>query len=180
MFLALQYLHRRGILHRDLKPQNLLVNVEDVLKLCDFGQAKLTLFGEQQHTPDISTLWYRAPEILLGALEYGEAVDVWAAGCIVAEMVLGKPLFRGTSELAMINSVFQLMGTPRQEDYPEIAKMQYYSPLYPKYPPAQLSFEGLGSDGEDFLKRALVVNPTNRITVEQALRHQFLADEAEP
>lgn len=90
---------------------------------------------------------------------------MWAAGCIVAEMVLGKPLFRGNSELAMINSIFQLMGTPHQEDYPEIAKMQYYSPLYPKYHPALLSFEGLSPDGEDFLKRTLIVNPTHRMTV---------------
>jgi len=105
------------VIHRDLKPQNVLITSEDTLKLCDFGQAKLTLLGENHHTPDISTLWYRSPEILLGSLEYGEAIDAWAAGCIIAEMVLGKPLFRGNSEVAMIFCIFQLLGTPKTAEY---------------------------------------------------------------
>lgn len=96
---------------------------------------------------------------------------MWAAGCIVAEMVLGKPLFRGNSELGMIHSIFQLLGTPKQVDYPEIIKMQYYSPTYPKFEPTLHSIEGFTKEGEDFLKKLLVINPKNRFTVEEALRH---------
>ena len=88
------------------------------MKICDFGQAKLTLFGNNMHTPDISTLWYRAPEILLGSSNYTEAIDAWATGCILAEMVLGKPMFQANSELGMITNIFHLLGTPKQADYP--------------------------------------------------------------
>jgi cyclin-dependent kinase len=113
---------------------------------------------------------------LLGAAEYDEGVDVWAAGCVIAEMALGKPLFRGNSELAMIHSIFQLMGTPKQADYPDISKMQYYSPTFPKFDPIAFSIDGITKEGEDFLRKLLVVNPKKRLTVEDALRHEFLCD----
>jgi serine/threonine protein kinase len=93
---ALAYLHRRRIMHRDVKPSNLLIS-DKGLRLCDFGQAKIKLPQSHSHSPEISTLFYRAPEVLLGGKEYDEKVDMWAAGCVVGEMLLGEYLFKANS-----------------------------------------------------------------------------------
>lgn len=101
------YCHAHSVLHRDLKPQNLLINKEGELKLCDFGLARAFGIPVKKLTHEVVTLWYRAPDVLLGSQRYGTAVDIWSVGCIFAEMLTGKPLFPGKTELMQLKKIFQ-------------------------------------------------------------------------
>lgn len=109
---GVNYCHSRRIIHRDLKPQNLLIDRKGNLKLADFGLARAFGIPIKTLTHEIETLWYRAPEVLLGQKQYSLGVDIWAVGCIFAEMIEKKPLFSGDSEIDQIFKIFQFHGTP--------------------------------------------------------------------
>merc|ERR1719378_644855 len=117
---GLEYLHANWILHRDLKPNNLLVDSKGCLKLGDFGLAKFFGSPNRQYTHMVVTRWYRAPELLFGAKNYGTGVDIWAVGCIVAELLLRVPFLPGESDLDQLNKTFQALGTPSEETWPGI------------------------------------------------------------
>ena len=109
---GIDYCHRRRIIHRDLKPQNLLIDRSGFLKIADFGLARAFSLPIKTLTHEIETLWYRAPEVLLGQKQYSLGVDIWAIGCIFAELTEKKPLFCGDSEIDQIFKIFQFHGTP--------------------------------------------------------------------
>jgi serine/threonine protein kinase len=113
------YIHKLKILHRDLKPQNILVNGEGVLKIIDFGLARDFGLPVKNFTSEVVTLWYRAPELLLGTQNYTTSIDMWSIGCIFAEMVTSKPLFAGISDADQLDKIFTVMGTPDEKTYPE-------------------------------------------------------------
>ena len=123
---ALAAVHECYVLHRDLKQTNLLIDKNGVLKLCDFGLARRHTPGPgKASTPNVTSLWYRAPEILLGEVAYGTPVDMWSFGCILAEWLqLGEPLMQGTGELDQINTIFKLLGTPSEQSYPKFASLK--------------------------------------------------------
>lgn len=111
---GVNYCHSRRIIHRDLKPQNLLVDRVGNLKIADFGLARAFGIPIKTLTHEIETLWYRAPEVLLGQKQYSLGVDIWAVGCIFAELIEKKPMFNGDSEIDQIFKIFQFHGTPTQ------------------------------------------------------------------
>lgn len=122
------YCHQHRVLHRDLKPQNLLINREGELKLADFGLARAFGIPVRSYTHEVVTLWYRAPDVLMGSRRYSTPVDIWSIGCIFAEMSNGRPLFPGTSEQHQLQLIFRHLGTPNEETYPDINDL----PDYPK------------------------------------------------
>jgi cyclin-dependent kinase len=122
------YCHQHRVLHRDLKPQNLLINREGELKLADFGLARAFGIPVRSYTHEVVTLWYRAPDVLMGSRKYSTPVDIWSIGCIFAEMSNGRPLFPGTSEQHQLQLIFKHLGTPNEEIYPDINDL----PEYPK------------------------------------------------
>jgi len=117
---GLKYIHSAELIHRDLKPSNLLIDSECHIKIGDFGLARSVNseedVGNIKLTDYVATRWYRAPEILLGSTKYTKAVDMWSVGCILAELIVGKPIFPGTSTLNQIEKVLELIGTPKPED----------------------------------------------------------------
>jgi serine/threonine protein kinase len=104
---GIAFLHSKRVLHRDLKPQNILVNHRGEVKLADFGLSRLYGTPIKPYTPKVVTLWYRAPEILLGCEEYSTGVDIWAAGCIMAELYISQPLFKGDSAIGQLFQIFK-------------------------------------------------------------------------
>ena len=122
------------VLHRDLKPNNLLIAPDGTLKLADFGLARVFGSPDRTLTNQVFQRWYRAPELLYGARSYGPAVDMWALGCIFAELMLSRPYFAGTSDLDQLAKVFAALGTPTEEDWPGMRTLpdfvEYVSPLY--------------------------------------------------
>ncbi|KAK5978186.1 Cell division control protein 2 cognate, partial [Trichostrongylus colubriformis] len=130
---ALAYCHTRRVLHRDLKPQNLLVDNSGVIKLADFGLARNFSIPSRVYTHEVVTLWYRAPEILLGGRYYSTAIDVWSLGCIFSEMVSGTPLFAGDSEIDQLFRIFKILGTPTPEMWSGVEKLQDYKRSFPRW-----------------------------------------------
>lgn len=120
LFRSLAYIHSLGICHRDIKPQNLLLDPKTgVLKLCDFGSAKHLVRGE----PNVSYIcsrYYRAPELIFGAIDYTTKIDVWSAGCVVAELLLGQPIFPGDSGVDQLVEIIKVLGTPTREQIREM------------------------------------------------------------
>ncbi|KAJ4909504.1 Protein kinase superfamily protein [Raphanus sativus] len=134
LFRGLEHCHRRGILHRDIKGSNLLINNEGVLKIGDFGLANFYRGdGYMQLTSRVVTLWYRAPELLLGATQYGPAIDLWSAGCILAELFAGKPIMPGRTEVEQMHKIFKLCGSP-SEDYWRRATLPLATIFKPSHP----------------------------------------------
>uniref|UniRef100_M1BLC9 cyclin-dependent kinase n=1 Tax=Solanum tuberosum TaxID=4113 RepID=M1BLC9_SOLTU len=140
MLRGIAYCHSRRVLHRDLKPQNLLIDPRtNVLKLADFGLGRAFGIPVRTFTHEVVTLWYRAPEILLGSRHYSTPVDVWSAGCIFAEMVNQQPLFPGDSEIDELFKIFRVVGTPNEDTWPGVTSLPDYKSTFPKWPPKDLA-----------------------------------------
>ena len=135
ILLAIKYCHSKRILHRDLKPQNLLVDKQGRIKVGDFGLARAFGIPIKTLTHEILTLWYRAPEILLGQKEYSTPVDIWSIGLIFFEMAHRKPLFAGDCEIDQIFKIFQMYGTPTEKTWPGITKLPEFKLTFPQFKP---------------------------------------------
>ena len=176
MLRGLAFCHSRRVLHRDLKPQNLLIDREGNLKIADFGLARTFGIPVRTYTHEVVTLWYRAPEILLGTKHYGCAIDVWSVGCIFAEMVLQHAFFAGDCEIDQLFKIFRILGTPNKESWPDVESLPDFKPTFPKWQPSDLGKcfrDKLESSGIDLLQRMLTYDPARRITVRDALRHPY-------
>lgn len=169
------FCHAHRVLHRDLKPQNLLIDRNGALKLADFGLARAFGVPVRPYTHEVVTLWYRAPEILLGSQQYSTPVDVWSIGCIFAEIASKEPLFTGDSEIDQLYKIFQLMGTPTEKTWPGVTKLQDYSAVFPKWQRCEFDLP-LPPDGIDLLEKMLCYDPAKRISAKQALQHPFFDD----
>ncbi|KAG1688564.1 Cyclin-dependent kinase 7 [Nymphon striatum] len=150
---GLEFLHQNWILHRDLKPNNLLVNSEGVLKLGDFGLAKYFGSPNRIYTHQVVTRWYRAPELLFGARNYGAGIDVWAVGCIMAELLLRIPFLAGDTDLDQLSKIFQAFGSPTLKDWPGMDSLPDYL-MFKSFPPTPLChiFTAAGDDILNALK----------------------------
>ncbi|CAG8548143.1 12659_t:CDS:2, partial [Dentiscutata heterogama] len=161
------FLHKRRIFHRDLKPQNLLIDKEENLKLADFGLARAVGIPLRPYTHEVITLWYRAPELMLGSPTYSFAVDMWSIGCIFAEMVNKKVLFKGDSEIDELFRIFHV--------WPSITQFRDFKPVFPKWKPQPLDkyVPTLSSLGVDLLSKMLTYDDILRISAKRALSHPF-------
>lgn len=176
---GIAYCHHCRVLHRDLKPQNILINRHNnCIKLADFGLGRA--FGTQirAYTHHVVTLWYRAPEILLGARHYGTPMDIWSVGCIFAEMLIGAPLFPGDSEIDELYKIFYLLGTPTELGWPGVTTLTDYCEAFPKWSSKGLEdlIHDLDDAGFDLLHRMLSLSPSQRISAEEALQHEYFTD----
>lgn len=176
---GLIYCHSHRILHRDLKPQNLLIDKSNNLKLADFGLARAFGIPMRTYTHEVVTLWYRAPEVLLGSRHYSTAIDMWSVGCIFAEMAMqGAPLFPGDSEIDQIFKIFRILGTPNEDTWPSVSTLPDYKPTFPQWSRQDLMkiVPTLDESGIDLLKRTLIYDTAKRISAKRALLHPYFAD----
>ncbi|KAF9269016.1 Pkinase-domain-containing protein [Marasmius fiardii PR-910] len=181
---GLKYVHSASVIHRDLKPGNLLVNADCELKICDFGlsrgfESKNDEYATHHLTEYVATRWYRAPEIMLAFRGYNTAIDVWSVGCIFAELLTGKPLFKGKDYVDQLNKILNVLGTPDDDVIKKIGseKAQAYVrslPLKKKIPFKKFIPQG-DPQALDLLEKMLSFDPDERITVPRALEHPWLS-----
>jgi len=183
---ALKYMHSGNVLHRDLKPSNLLLNSECFLKVADFGLARSIAALERESvesspvlTDYVATRWYRAPEILLGSTRYTKGVDMWSAGCILGELLGGKPMFPGTSTMNQLDRIIEVTGRPNSEDI-EAIKSPFAATMLENLPftkPKSLQemYPHASEEALDLLRQLLAFNPDKRITADEALEHPYVA-----
>lgn len=182
-FSGLHYLHHKGILHRDLKASNILVSSNGVLKIADFGLARPYSKRKKDidYTNRIITLWYRPPEVLLGATAYGPAVDIWSAGCVFIEFFTTKAIFQGRTDIDQLDAVYKVLGTPTQENWPALKTMPWYNLL--RKPTVIKSrfredYEHLLTPAAlDLLEKMFQYDPELRPTAEEALAHAYFTSE---
>ncbi|KAJ5541110.1 p38 MAP kinase [Penicillium frequentans] len=178
---GLKYIHSAGVIHRDLKPSNIFIDENCDLKICDFGLARI---HEPLMTGYIATRYYRAPEIMVSWQKYGSKVDMWSTGCIMAEMLLGKPLFPGVDHIDQLHVIVKIIGTPTEELINQIPSKnaQQFILSLPRYEQQDLSslLPNVSSDDLDFLGRLLVFDPKKRSSASEALAHTFLATYHDP
>jgi len=177
---GLLFCHKRRILHRDLKPQNLLIDRKGSLKLADFGLARAFCVPLRPYTHEVVTLWYRAPEILLGSQAYSTPVDIWSTGCIFAEMLAKRPLFPGDSEIDQLFRIFRTLGTPTEDIWAGCTSLPDYKPNFPKWKSMELSKLIPNADplAIDLLQKMLIYEPFKRISSKEALNHAYFRDVA--
>lgn len=171
------FCHSHNIIHRDIKPENILVSQSGVVKLCDFGFARTLAAPGEVYTDYVATRWYRAPELLVGDVKYGKAVDIWAIGCLVTEMLMGEPLFPGDSDIDQLYHIMTCLGNliPRHQELfyknpafagvrlPEIKEMEPLERRYPKLPEVVI----------DLAKKCLHIDPDKRPFCAELLHHDF-------
>jgi len=175
---GVNYCHQHLILHRDLKPQNLLINEEGELKLADFGLARAFGIPVRSYTHEVVTLWYRAPEVLMESTRYSTPLDIWSCGCIFAEMATGRPLFPGSSDNDQLYRIFRVLGTPTRESWPSIIETPSFKRGQVLRSCQAMSLAPLGLDDTalDLLTSMIKYEPDHRITAKDALHHPYFGN----
>ncbi len=186
---GVEYLHRNWMLHRDLKTSNLLLNNRGELKLADFGMARYTSSPPPKLTQLVVTLWYRAPELLLGAEEYDFEIDIWSVGCIFAELLTKEPLFQGKNEVDQLSKVFAILGTPTKETWPGYRSLPNAKALHPLLSNPKASshstltssrFPYLTNSGLRLLSSLLSFDPSSRPPAIEILKHAYFKEDPRP
>lgn len=179
---SLAYIHSSGICHRDIKPQNLLLNISTgVLKLCDFGSAKILVPGE----PNVSYIcsrYYRAPELIFGATNYTTAIDIWSTGCVMAELMLGQPLFPGESGIDQLVEIIKVLGTPTRDQIKTMNPnyMEHKFPQIKPHPFTKVFRPRTPNDAIDLITKLLQYTPEARLTAIDAMCHPFFDELRQP
>ena len=181
---GLSYCHHRSVLHRDLKPQNILIS-KGRLKIADFGLGRALGIPVKRHTPDVVTLWYRSPDVVLGSEDYDFGIDIWSVGCIFAEMITSQPLFTGKVAQEQLLSIFKTLGTPNLEVWPSMHSYRHSSTFLSNedfHVMHECKIIGtmssvVGKNGVDLLMKMLQWEPSNRIQAADALKHKYCASQ---
>lgn len=184
---GLEYCHRHEVLHRDIKGSNLLIDNNGNLKIADFGLARP--YGEpgRKYTNRVITLWYRPPELLMGANEYGPSVDMWSVGCLLAELLTRKPLFPGKTEAEQLERIFHVIGSPTERTWPKwrslpqsrmVSDSRIYPPQLERYFKKLAAHHGAASSPAviDLLTCMLKLDPETRISASEALSHKWFQE----
>ncbi|KAH0796027.1 cyclin-dependent kinase 20 [Histomonas meleagridis] len=194
---GLSHLHELGIIHRDIKPANLLMNNKGVLKICDLGLSRILpekLIGigtgssnitDETHswTLQVGTSFYRAPELLLGDRGYGEAIDIWSVGCVMAELLNGKPLFPGQGDLEQLGFITNLLGSPDETRWPGFSQLSDFGQIVFKQKEPQdmhKAFPNWSEPAVDLLSKFIVYEPGRRISARDAMNHNWFFCEPVP
>ncbi|AAS54249.2 AGL242Cp [Eremothecium gossypii ATCC 10895] len=177
------FCHENRILHRDLKPQNLLINNKGQLKLGDFGLARAFGIPVNTFSSEVVTLWYRAPDVLMGSRTYCTSIDIWSCGCILAEMIMGKALFPGTNDDEQLKLIFETMGTPTEQTWVGVSQLPKYNPQIPLYPNKDIkqllqatTKEQISDVLVNLIQGLLQLNPSMRLSAQQALSHPLFEE----
>ena len=179
---GLHYCHKQRVLHRDIKPQNLLIGKYGQLKLADFGLARAKSIPSNTFSNEVVTLWYRPPDVLLGSRDYTTSLDIWGAGCIFVEMMSGTPAFPGQNNASdQLLSIFKVLGTPTLKSWPELQYLPYYAPdrqyftiRYHAHPLTNHVKKLKEIDfGVQFALSLLEFQPDKRLTAMEAMHHQM-------
>eukprot|EP01086_Lenisia_limosa_P013219 TRINITY_DN42131_c0_g1_i1.p1 TRINITY_DN42131_c0_g1~~TRINITY_DN42131_c0_g1_i1.p1 ORF type:complete len:353 (-),score=52.54 TRINITY_DN42131_c0_g1_i1:85-1143(-) len=182
ILLAVDHMHSNWVLHRDLKAANLLISKDGILKVADFGMAREYEDPHGKYTTLVQTLWYRAPELMLGATEYTQAVDLWSVGCLFAELITKKVPFDGHTVLTQLAQIFKALGTPTAETWPEYPDLPVTKDLIlkPEKGGRQLHTRfplgSINSEGVKLMYRLLEFDPAKRITAKEALKHSYFKE----
>jgi len=182
---GVEFCHANRIIHRDLKPQNLLIDNRMRLKIADFGLARAFTVPVPKYTHEVVTVWYRPPEILLGATVYSVPVDLWSIGCVIGEMATGQPLFAGDSEIDTIFKIFQKLGTPTDAMWPGLSELPDFKPTFPRWPARgwnniRNTAAQVGPDGIELLEKLMCFDPRRRLSARQAVQHRYFRDAEAP
>ncbi|KAF9009031.1 Pkinase-domain-containing protein [Cyathus striatus] len=183
MLAGLKYLHHKGVIHRDIKGSNILVNNRGELKLGDFGLARFYQKRRRSdYTNRVITLWYRPPELLLGATEYGPEVDMWSAGCIMLELFTKKPVFQGADEINQLEVVYKILGTPTPELWPTVVNLPWYELVKPSETIPnhfrELFRKWMSPSALDLAERLLSYDPAQRISAADAMDAPYFTQES--
>ncbi len=170
---AVSFCHCKNIFHRDLKPQNILVDSDFNIKLADFGLGRAASIPLRNYTSQIITLWYRPPELLLGHEYYDASVDVWSLACIFVELHTLMPLFMGDSEIDQLHKIFSILGTPDSDDWKGVELLPNFNKASTNF--KKRGFKGLIKDGNllHLVEKMLLYNPLGRITATEALEDDY-------
>lgn len=184
---GIAYLHSNNIIHRDIKSANILLNNNGVVKLGDFGLARTICPLPKRnkiYSGNVVTIWYRSPELLLGMKNYDLKVDMWSIGCVFAELLMGEPIFKGNNEKEQVEQIFKMCGSPNEMTWPGVTYLPSYEFLLPKNTfdntlklfLTTKSTSPIDDITFDLIQKMLMVNPRDRISAEEALKHEYFSD----